>query len=468
MTTALNLAQLLRDADAVRLEQQGLPAHFAAECDAHTRETYATFLAALLLLKGEVSATESRLFKLLLGALKLGADSQAKLFAQAQQLDQAQLIEFCRLTEANKLTLSFILDALILCRLDSPLSTEQSQVLSEWVDVLEMDANSLPMLSKLAAEVLGLPNATPWGVDWGYSGFGVWNEWLGEKPLTVAALKAGIRGGRWLLEKSLTVYFPWTMDGAVVCFANQATLRTVGAEGQVTIRNSQLWLPVLNFDGAMKLVVTGVQVSGKWHEATDYWAAIEVTNLAQCTVADSTFNTPNRRAIRLDNTPAQLQGCRFVDCGSAETHGGGLYAANSGQLLQISDSEFLRCAGGGVYVRGDATLTTCQFIDCTSTDDEGRSAAGHFYAPLVDTLKNCRFVRSSVWGSAIGQRDNTTKEITFVWGSAIGQRDNTTKKITFCAGSSFTSCDLNYSDVNGGSVVSQGNTFAGGQCKKVY
>ena len=292
MTTALNLAQLLRDADTVRLEQQGLPAHFAAECDAHTRETYATFLAALLLLKGEVSTTESRLFKLLLGALKLGADSQAKLFAQAQQLDQAQLIEFCRLTEANKLTLSFILDALILCRLDSPLSTEQSQVLSEWVDVLEMDANSLPMLSKLAAEVLGLPNATPWGVDWGYSGFGVWNEWLGEKPLTEAALKAGIRGGRWLLEKSLTVHFPWTMDGAVVCFANQATLSTVGAEGQVTIRNSQLWLPVLTFDGAMKLAVAGVQVSGKWHEATGSWTAIEVKNLAQCTVADSTFNTP--------------------------------------------------------------------------------------------------------------------------------------------------------------------------------
>ena len=454
MTTALNLAQLLRDADTVRLEQQGLPAHFAAECDAHTRETYATFLAALLLLKGEVSTTESRLFKLLLGALKLGADSQAKLFAQAQQLDQAQLIEFCRLTEANKLTLSFILDALILCRLDSPLSTEQSQVLSEWVDVLEMDANSLPMLSKLAAEVLGLPNATPWGVDWGYSGFGVWNEWLGEKPLTEAALKAGIRGGRWLLEKSLTVHFPWTMDGAVVCFANQATLSTVGAEGQVTIRNSQLWLPRLNFDGAMKLAVAGVQVSGQWHEATDGWSAFEVKNLAQFTVADSTFNTPNRRAIRLENTPAQLQGCRFVDCGSAATVGGGIWATNSGQLLQISNSEFLRCAGkygGGICVGGgggDATLTDCSFIDCSSTGDtpeeKGQSAAGWFNSPLVDTLKNCRFVRSSVRGVDIGQRDNTTK------------------KITFCAGSSFTSCNLNYWDVNGGSVVDQDNTFAGG------
>ena len=454
MTTALNLAQLLRDADTVRLEQQGLPAHFAAECDAHTRETYATFLAALLLLKGEVSTTESRLFKLLLGALKLGADSQAKLFAQAQQLDQAQLIEFCRLTEANKLTLSFILDALILCRLDSPLSTEQSQVLSEWVDVLEMDANSLPMLSKLAAEVLGLPNDTPWQAEWDLGSFCVWHEWL-IHPLTEAALKAGIRGGRWLLEKSLTVHFPWTMDGAVVCFANQATLSTVGAEGQVTIRNSQLWLPRLDFDGAMKLAVTGVQVSGKWHEAINYWAAIDVKNLAQFTVADSTFNTPNRRAIYLTNTPAQLQGCRFVDCGSAATYGGGIWATNSGQLLQISNSEFLRCAGkygGGICVGGgggDATLTDCSFIDCSSTGDEGCTAAGYFGNPLVDTLKNCRFVRSSVRGYRIGKRGNTTK------------------KITFCAGSSFTSCDLNYWDVNGGSVVDQGNTFAGGQCKPV-
>ncbi len=458
MTTALNLAQLLRDADTVRLEQQGLPAHFAAECDAHTRETYATFLAALLLLKGEVSTTESRLFKLLLGALKLGTDSQAKLFAQAQQLDQAQLAEFCRLAEEEDFALNFILDALILCRLDSPLSAAQSEVLSEWADTLSVNSKQLSMLGKLAAEVLGLPNNTPWQAEWDLGSFCVWHEWL-IHPLTEAALKAGIRGGRWLLEKSLTVHFPWTMDGAVVCFANQATLRTVGAEGQVTIRNSQLWLPSLNFDGAMKLAVTGVQVSGKWHEAINYWAAIDVKNLAQFTVADSTFNTPNRRAIWLENTPAQLQDCRFVDCGSAETVGGGLWATNSGQLLQISNSEFLRCAGqhgGGICVGGaggDATLTDCSFIDCSSTGDKpeekGQSAAGWFYSPLVDTLKNCRFVRSSVRGRYIGQRGYTTKTI------------------TFCAGSSFTSCDLNHGGGLGGSVVDQGNTFAGGQCKQV-
>ena len=306
------------------------------------------------------------------------------------------------------------------------------------------------MLSRLATGVLGVPNDTDWEGEWTFSPFCVWDDWL-EMPLTEDALKAGIRGGRWVLEKSLTVHFPWTMDGAVVCFAKKATLRTVGAEGQVTIRNSQLWLPRLGFDGAMKLAVTGVQVSGKWHEATNDWSAFSVTNLAQCTVADSTFNTPNRRAIRLENTPAQLQGCRFVDCGSAATYGGGLFAINSGQWLQISNSAFLRCAGkhgGGIFVDGDATLTACQFIDCTSTGDKpeenGRSAAGYFDAPLVDTLKNCRFVRSSV---------RVVK---------IGLRGNATKKITFCAGSSFTSCDLNHWDVHGGSVVDQGNTFAGG------
>ena len=177
MTTALNLAQLLRDADTVRLEQQGLPAHFAAECDAHTRETYATFLAALLLLKGEVSTTESRLFKLLLGALKLDTNNHAKLFAQAQKIDQAKLIEFCRLAELNQLASSFMLDALILCRLDSPLSTAQSQVLSQWASLLGLLVTDLPLLGKLAAEVLGLPNDTPWALDLDYSSFCVWSEW---------------------------------------------------------------------------------------------------------------------------------------------------------------------------------------------------------------------------------------------------------------------------------------------------
>jgi|GEM_PF-4337980 len=155
-TVPFNLQRLLREADSLKAELFPLPTHFVARFDEHTRESYAALLAAMLLAGGEVSANASRLFAMLLTSLGLGP-IQAWLFEQANQLDQNQLKQFLRIATAEKLALCFVLDVLILSRLDTPISDAQSLLLSELVALLQVPEKELPVLSFFASKVLGLP-----------------------------------------------------------------------------------------------------------------------------------------------------------------------------------------------------------------------------------------------------------------------------------------------------------------------
>ena len=177
----LNVTALLNTLDALKLERLPLPAHFAAKCDEHGREIYATQLAALLLAGIEISAEQSRLFKLLLGSLKLG-DIQAQLFERALALNVDAMREFFRVVDENKLTTSFFMDALVLCRLSGPLTDAQHQLLSELADLLKLPEADLPVIANLAAITLGLPCQADIPVVFDYSKVNAWTEFL-TRPL---------------------------------------------------------------------------------------------------------------------------------------------------------------------------------------------------------------------------------------------------------------------------------------------
>jgi hypothetical protein len=148
-------ADLLQETDALAATYFPLPKHYAVQCDAHTREAYATMLAAMALKNGALSASQSRLLGMLLDALDLPG-AQTRVLAQVPQLQREALGEFLRLAKAAKLAESFLLDAMILCRMEGPLTAEQNQLLSEMADFLEIDTDQLLVLSFWAARVLGL------------------------------------------------------------------------------------------------------------------------------------------------------------------------------------------------------------------------------------------------------------------------------------------------------------------------
>lgn len=153
---ASNTSKLLHTIDRIKPDMKPLAPHFAATQDTHTRELYATMLAAVLLSNQLISEAESRLFAMLLQSLGLESQS-AKFLAQAQQLNAEQLRDFFRILNTDDLKSAFLMDAMILSRIDSPISDAQSQLLAEFLDVFELEQSKLYMLMSMVSLVVGLP-----------------------------------------------------------------------------------------------------------------------------------------------------------------------------------------------------------------------------------------------------------------------------------------------------------------------
>lgn len=146
---------LIRDVDKAIVKLQPLGEHFAATRDEHVRERYAVVLAAVVLMEGEVSETRARLLGMLVQALGLET-SLAGLFEQAQQLDTDGVFESLQLIRAQGIRESFLLDAMILLRLDAALTDEQSALLSGLFQALDMSDEEVPALTFWVSRILGL------------------------------------------------------------------------------------------------------------------------------------------------------------------------------------------------------------------------------------------------------------------------------------------------------------------------
>lgn len=151
-----NTSKILQTLDRLKPELQPLPAHFAATQDTHTREQYATVLAAVLLAKGQIHESESRLFGMLTSSLGLEGSS-AKYFSQANELDGDSLRNFFRTINSDDLKSAFLTDALILSRVHLPMSSHQSQLISEIIDAFRLDTAMMESVSLITTTVLGLP-----------------------------------------------------------------------------------------------------------------------------------------------------------------------------------------------------------------------------------------------------------------------------------------------------------------------
>ena len=151
-----DLPRLLRDTDALKVEMFPLPPHFAIACDEYTRLCHASAVAATLLADQPISETEGRLFDMLLTSLGL-AERRNTVWQMAADLNRDSLREFLQAVQQHQLASSFMLDVLVLCRLDGPLSQPQLTLLSELAELLQLPEDELLVLTFWAAKVLGLP-----------------------------------------------------------------------------------------------------------------------------------------------------------------------------------------------------------------------------------------------------------------------------------------------------------------------
>ncbi|MDD2882850.1 MAG: formylglycine-generating enzyme family protein [Rhodoferax sp.] len=158
----MNLNEYLSTLDANKPAAQPLPPHQAQALDDHTRSTYALMLASVLHTRPPVTEAQARVFDLLLGSLGLPA-IQAKLFAQAQTLEESTLLEAKRLFVEHRLSQVFMLDLLLLERLRGPLDEDSLKLVSELADFLALNETQMHALSSLTSHIMGL---NPIPADW--------------------------------------------------------------------------------------------------------------------------------------------------------------------------------------------------------------------------------------------------------------------------------------------------------------
>lgn len=150
--------KILRHLDEIKPSWLPLGDHFIKVEDEHTRLNYARFLATLLLVNGNPSERQSRLFNLLLDSMDMNGQLPAVL-ESATKFDQKSLDASLDLIAQSNLENCLLVDSMVLSRIDNQLSSEQIQILSEISEFLDISELRISVLTRCAADILGIQNA---------------------------------------------------------------------------------------------------------------------------------------------------------------------------------------------------------------------------------------------------------------------------------------------------------------------
>ena len=424
---------LRRAADAEQVRLQPLPAHAASEEEEHLRQHYALVLAALLTAQPQVSEPQSRLFMLLLDALQLG-DQRAPLFEQARELAPDTLLEAARLIREQDYAEELLVDALVLLRLDAPLSDETVQLLGELAAFLGLADDTVQRRSLHAAQILGLGENS--------------NEQLAKHwpkgipyALTKEDLQRGLMGGMWYLDQDLAVNFHWQAEDAVLIFAPGVTLNTAASDGATRLQGCHLQNAGLVFTGAGSLTMNHCDWRG------DYAApriALESQGI-EVTVTNSHFVTRNANALTVNQGALTIRASQFIACGAAQYFAGAIVHSNN--TRDIQHCRFEECVGihaGALHVYNLWGVAHCEFIACRSTAKKEVADLAiytSYEAQASPALTACVF-----------------RQCSLSIGSAYFGANH-----TFVTASQFHNGNLYYRNRYGNNTVQSGCTFTGGQ-----
>lgn len=385
------LETLNRAADEEQLRQLPLSDHAAATQAEHMRHHYALLAAAVLTAQSIISEPQTRLLRLLLDALKLG-DIRGTLFEQARELTPERLLEAARLIREAGSSQHFILDALVLLRLDAPLSDEAACLVNELAAFLGSNEEQLAMRVSDATDILGIkinfnknehyhtnkkfdfysfqknPKILPWLLDF-------WLCSLVINPITADNLFNGLDGGLWILEDNLDIDFPWSANNAIIIFKNKAALSSSYKKEESKsykkreskITDCLLIDVVLNFSGRSidesSITLERCDWQGNYSPMDKRTALSSGINL---NLIDCNFSTLNARAI-IAGSHLLIERSKFLKCGNWGIGAGAIQF--SGRSIKIEECKFLECKGeeagaiSSISIK-DINIKNCEFISC--------------------------------------------------------------------------------------------------------
>lgn len=147
--------KLLDTLNSAKVELNPLPKHYLVKhADIYLREQYAILLASLITDNGSVSPNQGEYFASLLHSLELQNDI-SQYYALAQKIDKDTIITLVKQLDKSAHTV-LLFDAIILLRIDHPLTKEQIQAISALADVFRMTDKDVVMSIFWARNALGL------------------------------------------------------------------------------------------------------------------------------------------------------------------------------------------------------------------------------------------------------------------------------------------------------------------------
>jgi len=134
---------------------------------------------------------------------------------------------------------AFLMDALVLCRLDKSLTENQAKSLAEFVNLLSIDEVMLTDVVHLSNKVLSYQENTNNGVgealedntsltiDFDYNLLKHWHDFT-YRVVSVEALKAGIDGNSWLVVDTLEINCDCHIKNAYFAFIQNGSIKATG------------------------------------------------------------------------------------------------------------------------------------------------------------------------------------------------------------------------------------------------
>ncbi|WP_298723070.1 hypothetical protein [uncultured Oceanisphaera sp.] len=408
----LNIQQVLGLLDNIKLKHFSLPAHTIAELADHERELYFSLLALLLLAGGNISANQHRLLQLLLPAIGLTGKLPA-LMARAQKISQEDLETGIELLKEKELAKTFIVDALVLCRLEQPLNQDQCRILAELVALLGLHQADMEHLAQVAALILGLPQTEELPSDFNPDPLKLdcWEEFL-YRELTAEHLQAGIHNGYWRVSAPLNIDFPFVVNNTEVYFSENGRLN-IKTTNEIKINNTTFTNPVIKVNGTENLNFSLYNCTLKGEYSTSKKTTALTLNKVASKFEHTDFETKNSRALRIIDGSIEINECNFNNCGHPDLVGGGVSSRTN--YFYINKTKFSKCKAkiaGGVRA-SHAKIKDCHFKSCRSLyinecdfdleDIEksvsyGHNAGGLFldYIAGEHDIEQCSFEKSSI------------------------------------------------------------------------
>jgi len=180
MTEISSLA-ILQQLDRLRLKENPYSAHTLAEENENTRRHYCALLFMVMLSHSPISADQQRMLELWLPAMGM-TGRQAELCQLATRLGEEGLEEALNAIRDCGGQVCFLLDCLVFCRVNGPLTTSQTTLLEALAAMLDISQQEMENLVYIACLILGLPVAEKKasGLLLGLNEIRVWREFLAD------------------------------------------------------------------------------------------------------------------------------------------------------------------------------------------------------------------------------------------------------------------------------------------------